>query len=188
MSLKRNSLARACVVLACKIAPPIRRSWFAAMAAEFDHVPEDARWRFVVGCLYAAVTERMISPAFLHEVARSVLVGGAMVWVALNIRFAGRMSVTDTLPLEAFGYGMALLFVIGAIATARFGYRATISLAAPLIAVLTMAGTMIWLGGTPGPMSNLYLALIAEDLVILIFALALAGSAARFAPFRQGLN
>lgn len=188
MTPKRNSLARACVVLAFKIAPPARRSWFAAMAAEFDHVPEAARWRFVAGCLFAAVTERMICPAFLHEVARSVLVGGAMVWAALNIRFAGRMSVTDTFALEVFGYGTALLFVVGAIATARFGYRATISLAAPLIAVLTLAATMIWLGLSPTPMSKLYLALIVEDLVILMFALALAGFAARLTPFRQRLN
>lgn len=188
MSSKRNSLARACVVLAFKIAPPVRRSWFAAMVAEFDHVPEAERWRFVAGCLFTVVTERIISPAFIHEVARSVLVGGAMVWAALNIRFAGRMSVTDAFVLEVFGYGTALLFVVGAIATARFGFRATISLAAPLIAVLTMAATMIWLGSAPTPMSNLYFALIVEDLVILMFALALAVSAARLIPLRQGLN
>lgn len=188
MTPKRNSLARACVVLAFKIAPPVRRSWFAAMAAEFDYVPEAARWRFVAGCLLAAVHERMISPALLHAVVRSVLVGGAMVWAALNIRFAGRMSVTDTFVLEVFGYGTALSFVVGAIATARFGYRATIRLAAPLIAVLAMAAAMIWLCSAPTPMSNLYLALIVEDLVILIFALALAGSAARLAPVQPGLN
>lgn len=188
MTPKRNSLARAFVVLAFKIAPPVRRSWFAAMAAEFDHVPETARWRFVAGCLFAAVSERMISPDFLHAVARNLLVGGAMVWAALNIRFAGRMSVNDTFVLEAFGYGTALLFGVGAIATARFGHRATISLAAPLIAVLSVAATIIWFGSAPTLMSNLYLALIVEDLVVLMFALAVACSAARLATFRQGFN
>ena len=111
-----------------------------------------------------------------------------MVWAALNIRFAGRMSVTDAFVLEFFGYSTAALFVVGAIATARFGYRATISLTAPLIAVLTIVATMIWLGSASTPMSNLYLALIVEDLVILMFALAFAVSAARVIRLRQGLN
>lgn len=188
MSPKRDSIARACVVLAFKIAPPDRRSWFAAMAAEFDHVPEHARLRYVLGCLWAAITERSTSPRFLHGIAKNALAGGAMLWAAMNVRFAGRMSVMDTPVLEMFGYGTALLFVIGAIATARFGHRATVRLAVPLIAVLAMAGTMIAHGGTPKPMSNLYAALIVENLVILLFALALAASAARLAPYRRGLN
>lgn len=123
--------AQGFIALALKIAPPERKAWFDAMAAELDHVPEAKRLHFAAGCLLAACRERLSSPQLLDAAARNLLIGGAMLWAALNIRFAGRMSVTDAFVLEAFGYGTALLFVIGALATARFGYRATIGLAAP---------------------------------------------------------
>lgn len=174
------------VALALKIAPSERRAWFEAMAAELDHIPEAERMDFAAGCILAAVRECLASPQFLHTAARSLLIGAAILWAALNIRFAGRMSVTDAFVLEAFGYGTALLFVIGALATARFGYRATIGLAAPLITVLTLTAIFIRLGNAPTPTLNLYLALIVEDLVVLVFAVVVAGAAARFATGRQG--
>lgn len=173
------------MALAFKIAPSERGDWFEAMAAEIDHVPPSARWRFVAGCLFTAFRERMMSPPVLQAFARCLLIGGAMIWAALNIRFAGRMSVTETFMLEAFGYGTAVLFVVGALATARFGYRATISLAAPLIAVLTVAATIIWMDGASTPLGNLYLALILEDLAILLLALLVAGAAARSAASQK---
>lgn len=188
MNRNRKPKARGLASLALKIAPPERRAWFEAMAAELDHVPEAERLHFAAGCLFAAFRERLGSPLFLHTAARSLLIGGAMLWAALNIRFAGRMSVTDAFVLEAFAYCIALLFVIGALATAQFGYRATIGLAAPLITVLTGAATFIHLGHTPTPSSNLYLALVVEDLAVLVFALVVAGTAARFATVRHGMN
>ena len=164
--------------LAFRIAPADRKEWFAAMAAEFDHVPASRRGQFTIGCVWAAIRERMTSPAFLHATARTLLIGGALIWAALNIRFAGRMSVTNTLEPEALGYGTAIVFIMGALATARFGYRATIALAPPLIALLFIAAIVLRLGSPPSPMSQLYVALLIEDLVILAVAVLVAAFAA----------
>lgn len=188
MTLRRNPSLRRLILLAFKIAPPERRSWFEAMAAELDHVPGAEQMHFAVGCVLAACRERLGSPQFLLAAARCLLIGGAMLWAALNIRFAGRMSVDGTSVLEAYGYVTALLFLIGASATARFGSRATIGLAAPVIALLAVAATYIGLGEPPTPASNLYLALIFENLAVLSVALALAGAAARFAAVQKRLN
>lgn len=181
-------MLRRLIVLAFRIAPPERRSWFEAMAAELDHVPESDQMHFAAGCVLAACRERLTSPQFLPAAARCLLIGGAMLWAALNIRFAGRMSADGALALEAYGYVTALLFLIGASATARFGNRATIGLVAPVIALLAVTAAYIGLGRPLTPASNLYLALILENLVVLSFALALAGAAARLATVRKGLN
>lgn len=175
------------VAFASKIAPPERRSWFEAMAAELDHVPEAERMNFAAGCLLAACRERLGSSQFLQAAARNLLIGGALLWAAFNIRFAGRMSVSDAFLLEAYGYCAALLFLIGAFATARFGNRATIGLAAPLIIALTATAAFIHLGSASTATSNLYLALIVENLAVLVFALLVAGAAARVATVRNGL-
>ena len=66
--------------LALRIAPPERHEWFAAMAAEYEHVPTSAQGRFALGCLLAAGRERAISPQFVNAVARGLLIGGAMFW------------------------------------------------------------------------------------------------------------
>jgi hypothetical protein len=166
--------ARALLTLALKIAPGERQEWFAAMAAEYDHVPASARGRFALGCLFAAVRERVISPPFRNAAARGLLIGGAVFWAALNLRLAGRMSAADAALPEALGYGTALLFAIGALATARFGYRATIALAAPLIAVLAVAAAYLSLGSAPTPSSQLYLALLVEDMAVLACAIGIA--------------
>lgn len=177
--------AKSFAELALKIAPPHRRAWFDAMVAELDHVPDGKRWQFAVGCLFAAIRERLASPQFLHALARNLLIGGAMIWAAMNMRFAGRMSTMDAFAPEVFGYGIALLFVAGAFATARLGYRATIGLAVPLAVVLAVAAVIIRFGNAPTPVSNLYLALIVEDLAVLVFALVIAGAAARFVSVRR---
>lgn len=181
-------MAQRIIAFAFNVAPPKRRSWFEAMVAELDHIPEVERMHFAAGCLQAAFKERLGSSQFLHAAARNLLIGGAMLWAAMNIRFAGRMSMSDTVVLEAYGYGTALLFLIGAFATARFGYRATIGLAAPLLGVLTLTAAFVRLGNAPTPTSNLYLALIVENLVVLVFALVVAGAAARCAPIQKRLR
>lgn len=188
MTRRRETNVQRLVALAFKIAPPERRSWFEAMAAELDHVPKAARMDFAVGCLLAACRQRLGSSQFLQTAASNVLIVGAMLWAALNIRFAGRMSVSDALVLEAYGYCTALLFLIGAVLTARLGNRATISLIAPLILVLTATAAFIRIGSAPTPTSHLYLALIVENLAVLVLALIVAGAAARFATVRKGLN
>lgn len=178
MNRRPNALGRALLKLAILIAPQDRKEWFAAMATEFDHVPALAQWQFAVGCLVAAIRERLTSPDFLDGLARSLLIGGALFWAALSIRFAGRMSVAGAFVPEAFGYGTALVFSLGAMATARFGYRATIALAAPLVALLAIGAVSLRLGSAPTPMSQLYLALVIEDLAILLFAMLVAAAAA----------
>ena len=175
------------MALAFRIAPPERKPWFEAMIAEIDHIPEAERIKFAAGCLLAAFRERLGSSQFLEAAARNLLIGGALLWAAFNIRFAGRMSVSDAFPLEAYGYCTALLFLIGAFATARFGNRATIGLAAPLIIALSATAVFIHLGSAPTATSNLYLALIVENLAVLVFGLLVAGVAARFATVRNGL-
>jgi hypothetical protein len=174
MNRTPHAPARALLALALRIAPESRKEWFAAMAAECDHVPASARGRFALGCLLAAVRERAISPQFVNAAARGLLIGGAMLWAALNLRLAGRMSAADAAVPEALGYGTALLFAIGALATARYGYRATIALAAPLMAVLVMAVAYLGLGNAPTPFSPLYLALLVEDIAVLAFAIVIA--------------
>ncbi len=188
MIKRRKPWAKGFVGLALQLAPPERRAWFEAMAAELDHVPEHARWHFAAGCLFAAARERATSPQCLHATARSLLIGGAMIWAAMNIRFAGRMSVMDAVAPEVFGYGIALLFVIGAFATARLGLRATIILAVPLAAVLTVAATVIRFGNAPTPVSHLYFALIIEDLSVLLVALMIAGATARLIRVQRTLG
>ena len=135
---KPSTHGRRLLALALRIAPAERDGWFAAMAAEFDHAPGSARGRFALGCLLAAIRERVISPPFVNAAARGLLIGGAVFWAALNLRFSGRMSTAEALVPESLGYGTALIFTIGAFATARYGYRATIALAAPLMAVLAL--------------------------------------------------
>lgn len=186
MNRRNSGRDRTLVALALKIAPAGRKEWFAAMAAEFEHVPPSARRHFAMGCIIAAIRERVISPPFLDAAARRLLIGGAMLWAALNIRFAGRMADTDTVLLEAFGYGSAMLFVTGALATARFGYRATIALAAPLMALLAFTATIIRVGGVQTPMAKLYLALVVEDLAVLGFAVIIALVATGLSTVRTG--
>lgn len=174
------------LALALRIAPAERHEWFAAMAAEFDHIPVSARSRFGLGCLLAAIRERVISPQFVNAAARGLLIGGAVFWAALNLRFAGRMSTAEALVPEALGYGTALIFTFGAFATARYGYRVTIALAAPLMAVLALVAISLRIGIAQAPLSNLTIALMVEDLVVLAMAVAIAAFAARQTRMRHG--
>lgn len=180
-----NAQDRALLALASKIAPRERHEWFAAMVAEFDHVPDSARGRFALGCLLAAIRERVISPQFVNVASRSMLIGGAVFWAGLNLRFAGRMSANEALLPEAIGYGTALIFTIGALATARYGCRATIALASPLMAVLALVAVSIRFGSAHAPLSNLTIALMVEDLVVLALAVLIAAFAASRTRMRQ---
>jgi hypothetical protein len=186
MTEKPNTPGRRLLGLALRIAPAERREWFAGMAAEFDHVPVSARGRFALGCLLAAIRERVISPQFVNAAARGLLIGGAVFWAGLNVRFAGRMSHAEALVPEALGYGTALIFATGAWVTARYGYRATIALAAPLMAVLALVAIFLRHGSAQAPLSNLTIALVVEDLVVLALAVAIAAFASRQTRMRQG--
>lgn len=183
---KPSTHGRRLVALALKIAPAERKEWFAAMVVEFAHVPVSAQRRFALGCLLAAIRERVIAPPFVNAAARGLLIGGALFWAGLNIRFAGRMSHAEAPVPEALGYGTALIFATGAWATARYGYRATIALAAPLMAMLVLVAIFFRIGIAQAPLSNLIIALMIEDLLVLAMAVAIAAFAARQTRMRQG--
>lgn len=155
------------------------------MAAELDHVPDADRFRFAAACLLAALGQRIASPPFIHSAARGVLISGAFMWAALNMRLAGRMSASDAPTVETLAHGTALLFVVGALATARFGYRATIVLASSLATLLAAATGVLKASDPPTPMSDLYLALIVENLTVLALAVTIANAARRLPNLRQ---
>ena len=169
------------LALAMRIAPREKAEWFVAMRAEADHVPSAQRVRFAFGCLRAAVGARVLSPAFVQEAARQILVGGALGWAAMNLWFAGRVSTAETASLEMGAYVAAVLFALGAIATARFGFRATTALGVPLALVLMAVTVALWLFASPSPATDMHIALLVEDLAILLFALAIAVAAPRLA-------
>jgi len=127
----------------------------------------------------------VISPQFVNAAARGLLIGGAVFWAGLNVHFAGRMSHAEALVPEALGYGTALIFATGAWVTARYGYRATIALASPLMAVLALVAVSIRFGGAQAPLANLTIALMVEDLVVLALAVAIAAFAASRTRMRQ---
>ena len=169
------------LALAMRIAPRERREWFAAMRAEAIHVPSGQRVRFAFGCLRAAVGARVSSPDFVRDAARQILVGGALGWAAINLWFAGRVSTAETASLGMGAYAAAILFALGAIATARFGFRATTALGAPLALLLAVLTVALWTFASPSSVMAMHIALLVEDLVILLFALAIAVAAPRLA-------
>jgi len=180
----QSLLTNGLMSLARSLAPIGRGSWFQAMAAEFEYIPKAERLRFAAGCALAALKLRLGEPKFQLALAHGALVWGALGWALLNMRFAGRMSFADAFALEIFAYAKALLFVVGAAATARFGHRATIALASPLVIILTAAAVVIRFGQPQMEMSDLYVALILEDITVLISALLIAFGVGRLV-FRQ---
>ena len=124
MTSTRKSQAQVLIALALKIAPRERMTWFRAMAAEIDHIPEAKQRSFAAGCCLAATRERVLLPEFLHATVRSLLVGGALFWAALNIRFAGRMSVIDAFAVEGLDAAAPELTVTLAFNAPGFAIRA----------------------------------------------------------------
>ena len=59
-------------------------------------------------------------------------------------------------------------------------------MAAPLMAVLALIAIFLRLGSVQAPLSNLTIALMVEDLVVLAMAVAIAAFAARQTRMRQG--
>lgn len=178
--------AQAVFRLARKIAPMDRVEWIAAMAAEAEHVPDDQRFQFAFGCLIAAVHSRITSTEFIQTIARGVLIGGGVFWVLLNIRFAGRVTNTGTPDMRTFVYCMAAIFATGTLLTARSGFKAVLRLGIPFIGALGTAALTVRLGWPSSPTSNLYLALIAEDIVVMLIALLIALATLRLISARGG--
>lgn len=151
------------------------------MASEIDHVPDASLRRFTIGCLTTAIHARVVSPHFILASAHILLVMGAIVWAALNAWFAGRMSSTNTEGLAWFTYAIAAVFGLGGLLTARFGFKATLALGAPLLLALGTAALAIRvLAYDP-----LYFALIVEDITILLLGLAIASSIPRMVALKQ---
>lgn len=186
MTSARKLRAQAVLRLSIKVAPQEHANWFEAMASEMDHVPDTKLLRFALGGLTAAVRMRIVQPAFILATANGLLVGGAMLWAALNIWFAGRMSLANAPSLEVFAYCVAAIFVAGAIATGRVGLGATIGLGAPFMVLLIVAGFAVKLLLPQSPTTDLYFALIAEDLAVLLLALLIAFGAPRLVAGKHG--
>ncbi len=166
--------ARILLRLAIQIAPPERTDWFEAALSELDYIPDAELPRFSFGCMIAAIQARVTSPQFILAVVRWFLVCGAIAWAGLNIWFAGRMSVSNQPSLERFTYCMAAIFALGAIATARFGFKATIGLGAPFCLLLALSAISVRIGMSNSPDAALHIALIIEDLAVLFLALLIA--------------
>ncbi len=185
MTTPTRSRAHALLRLAIRIAPRERAGWIEAMAAEIDHVPDASLQRFAIGCLTTAVRARIASPGFILASAHATLVFGALGWAALNLWFAGRMSSADAAGPEMFGYSIAAAFALGALATARFGFKAVLGLGAPLLAVLGLTALAIKMLLPYSAVNALYFALIVEDIATLLLALGIAFSIPRLVAIRQ---
>lgn len=185
MTSAKRLRVQALLRLAMKVAPPERATWFEAMAMELNYVPDAKLSRFAIGCLTAAVRATIAAPAILLATARWLLIGGPVVWAAVNIRFAGRMSLAEALSLEVFAYSVAAIFISGAIATARAGFKATVMLGTPFMVLLGLAALIVKFVLPQSPATTLYLALIAEDLVVLTLALLVAFGALRLVAAKQ---
>lgn len=181
MNMITRSRARVLLRLSIRIAPRQRVRWFEAMASELDHVPDASLRRFAIGCLTAAVHARVVSPHFMLASAHILLVIGALAWAALNAWFAGRMSNINAEGPAGFTYATAATFALGGLLTARFGFKATLALGAPLLLALGTAALAIRvLAYDP-----LYFALIVEDITILLLGLGIASSIPRLVAHKQ---
>ena len=176
-----NGLAARLMALAARLAPRERAEWIEAMRAESAHVPGHRALQFAAGCLWASMRARAASATFVEHAGRQLLVGGALGWAAINLWFAGRASAAELGVVETGAYVIAAIFVLGAVATARFGPRATIALGAPLAVLIGAAIIALWSKGAPLPSHKLQLALLIEDLAVLAVALAFAFAMPRLA-------
>src|SRR3954468_19078012 len=76
--------SRRLLALAVRSLPPDRLDWKEAMLGEFDHVQgRQARWRFSLGCAWAAGRIRLQSPQPGGAGLRAVIVGCAVISFAL---------------------------------------------------------------------------------------------------------
>jgi hypothetical protein len=173
--------ARSLLRFAAKVAPPERRVWFDAMIVEMDHMPVDARLGFALGGFIAAIRERIASPAFILASTRWLLVGGAMAWAAMHLWFAERIALEGASSLKFFTYCVAVIFMAGGIVTVRFGLKVLAILGAPVIFLFGIAAAGINMLLPDSQDTTLYLALIAEDIFVLLVATLMAFAASRFA-------
>ena len=178
ISISRNT-AVAMLRIARALSPPERRGWVDAMRAEIDHVPAQEIGTFALGCVWAALRSRLVSPVFVEQLAVGLMVSGAIAWAMLNIRFASRMAA-DGLPMaELMGYGGAAFFLAGAVITARFGAIAVALLAPPLAMVMIFITIMILINEMGAPHTSFYLALIIEHLTMLGIGIFIAAKMRR---------
>lgn len=170
--------------LAKRIASREHADWYDAMSAEAHHVPPSEVGGFALGCTVAAFKVRITSASFHLMLARGLLVAGAILWAALNLRFAGRMSMAGAQELELLGYITALIFAAGAWATARLGFAITVRLAAPVIAVLLMALLGLEIADPSSANLAIHRALLLEDLWVLAMAVIVASLTPRLLASR----
>lgn len=170
---------------ALRIAPRERADWFAAMAAEFAHVPPAKRASYAAGCLTAAIQSRALAPDFIEMAAKAALVVGAAFWVLLNIRFASLPVASEAPALRGFTLVVATLFAAGAIATMLRGFAATLALALPALALSGAAALAVMTALPPSPGNRLFTALLVENATMLVLAIGIALAAPALASARR---
>lgn len=185
MSSTKRLRAQAMVSFALQVAPPEQANWIRAMESEMAHIPDDDLISFAFGGVIAACRARLISALSIVAAARWLLIVGAAAWATLNIWFAGRMSSANAYSLEVSAYVIAAAFALGAIATARFGFKATIVLGAPLMCLLGLAALLVRNILPNSPIMELHFALILENLAVLLFALLIAFAIPRLAIVKR---
>jgi hypothetical protein len=185
VTLTSRLRARSLLRFAAKIAPSERRVWFDAMIVEMDHMPDNALLGFALGGFSTAIRERIASPSFILASARWLLVGGAMVWAAMHLWFAERIALEGASSLKFFTYCVAVIFIAGGIVTARFGLKVAAIFATPLIFLYGIAAAGINMLLPDTQETTLYLALIAEDISVLLVATLIAFAASRFAEHER---
>lgn len=176
-----GALARAVV----SVVPPERRTWAEAMRVEVEHLPDSAAPSFAGGCLWAAIRARAASAAFVLQATRWTLAAGAMIWSALNLRLADRLSVADASLPASFAYVAAGLYGLGALATARLGLRATAVLITPVLALSAICAATATVLTPRSPHSAFYQALAVEEVGILLMALLIALGVSSWAARRR---
>ena len=131
--------ARRLLVFAVRGLPPDRLDWGQAMLAEFDQVQgREARWRFSLGCAWAASRIRLQSPEPGGAGLRAVILGCVMLSLALVgyglVHYPGLRSEPNVwgamlvfLATLLTYTGLAIVFARGvsqqAIAARRYGLR-----------------------------------------------------------------
>lgn len=189
MTPVRTTLARTMVRFAEKVVPERKADWIVAMASELDYVPEREAIRFAAGCILCAVRAQTSSAAFVLVAAKWALIMGALTWSAMHINLAGRLAGAGQHIFLYALYCIAAIFAAGAIVTMRGGLRAMTRLGLPFLALLVIAALSNQFWTAPLPEHSNYVALLVEDISIMLLALGIAFSAKRLAKARkaQGL-
>ena len=127
---RRRALTRTLFFRLLSAAPPRRRDHAAAMAAEFDHIPDDVAARsHAVGCSFFIAKEILMTTQ-LQSVLRWGLIATACLWAAAKATILFQVSSSDPLAMTPafFGYNalVGALYLAAAWLAGRRRYAAAV--------------------------------------------------------------